>query len=182
MSKNELLKILFSLPIVLVVIYFMPFLGVVMLVARKFIVGKTKYPVGIVFITVTTIIIIPKLIENIFSLFKISQLDFIENILASDVYHILLSRCKLLFILGVIALIIEAISRKIRTSAVNSLMSYFNSMQEKDNVFEDNDLAISENIEKPKNTSFVKCPNCGANNVIHGNTGKCSFCKSNLKK
>ena len=84
-------------------------------------------------------------------------------------------------IVGVIALVIEALSRKIRTSAANSLKAYFKSMQEDENVYEDNTLIADEQNENIKKTSFVKCPSCGANNVIHGKTGKCAFCKSNLE-
>ena len=179
MLKSDLLKVLFSLPIILVVFYFTPFLGIIMLIARKFIIGKSKYPIGMIFIAITTIIVIPKFINYIFGLLNINNISYIDDILNSDIYPVLLSRAKLLFILGIIALIASAISKKLRTSAINGITSYFKSMQEDEGVFEDNDLLTNEKQEK--NTHFVKCPNCGTNNVIHGENGKCAFCKSNLE-
>lgn len=178
MNKNEFLKLIFSLPIILVVFYFTPFLGIIMLIARKFIIGKSKYPLGIVFLVITTIIVVPKFIDYIFSLLKIDNITYINDILNSDIYPVLLSRAKLLFIIGIIILIINALSNKVRTSAINGLTSYFKSMQENDNIFEEKDLPMSE---KDKNTNLVRCPNCGASNVIHGKMGKCAFCKSNLE-
>lgn len=180
MRKNDLLKILFSLPVILLVFYYVPFLGIVMLIARRFVIGKSKYPLGIIFIAITTIIVIPKFIHYLCDLFKTNQLSFIEDILGSEIYPVLLSRCKLLFILGIIALVIEALSKKIKASAASSLKAYFKSMQEGENIFGEDNL-ITEEQTVDKKTSFVKCPSCGANNVIHGKTGKCAFCKSNLE-
>lgn len=182
MNKNELLKVLLSLPVILVVMYFMPFFGIVMLIARKILGINFKYPIGITFIILTGIIVIPKFLDFIIGLLHIDNITYLDDILSSDVYKVLLERGKLLFIIGVIGLIVGALTRKVKDSAVNSLRGYFNNMQERDNnVFHENDLLMQEKQERSKNTHFVHCPHCGANNVINGSTGKCTYCKSNLE-
>ena len=182
MYKNEFLKIIFSLPIILVVFYFTPFLGIVMLIARKFVIGSSKYPLGIILLVITGIIVLPRFIDYLINLFKIEEPSFIENIISSDIYGVLFARAKILFVIGIIAVVINSLTRKIKNTAASTIKSYFSSMQQNDpETNGGNDLLTSEKIERVKKNKLVRCPNCGASNVINGDSGKCAFCKSNLE-
>lgn len=186
MTNNVFAKYLLSLPVILVVIYFMPVLGILMLIPRKILIGNTKWNTGITFVVISCILLIPKVLEYIRDTFKIESIPYLNDILENDVYSVLLSRAKLLFIIGVIFVIIGAITKKtmqgIKNTAFKGLTDYFNNLEARDaEIAEKNDLKMREKQVAAKNTHFVHCPHCGASNTIIGDTGKCSYCKQTLQ-
>ena len=42
-------------------------------------------------------------------------------------------------------------------------------------------MEIKEKQEKAKNTHYVKCQSCGADNLVSSKTQKFKFCRKNLK-
>ena len=185
MRNNILAKYLLSLPVILVVTYFVPVLGILMLIPRKILVGKTRWNTGLVFIIISCILYIPKLLEYIRDVFKIEKIPYLNDILGNDIYKTLLSRSKLLLIVGIVLIIIGAIISKamegIKQNALKGFSDYINNIEKRDEeIAEKNDLKIREKRENAKNTHFVHCPHCGASNTIIGDVGKCSFCKQSI--
>ncbi len=186
MEQSIFVKYLFSLPVILVVMYFMPVIGLFMLIPRKILLDRSKYNTGVVFIVTFCIILIPKLLEYIRDTFKIENIPYLNDILTNDVYKVLLSRSKFLFIVGLILVITGLIVKKatsgIKENMFKGLTDYINNIEARDaEIAEKNDLKMREKRENAKNTHFVHCPHCGASNTIVGDTGKCSYCKQTLK-
>jgi hypothetical protein len=44
-----------------------------------------------------------------------------------------------------------------------------------------NNMKIKENQVKEKNTHYVKCKSCGADNLVSSKTQKCKYCRKHLK-
>ena len=74
--------------------------------------------------------------------------------------------------------LIYEFNNKFKTSA----KEYIDEMERKEaEISRQNDLEIKLKQETAKNTHVVYCPNCGADNIIVGNHGKCKYCRSVLK-
>lgn len=72
MKSNLLLKILSSLPIILITLYFIPFLGICLILFRYFIyINKKRISTPLILVGVGLLILIPKVIYYIFNIIKI---------------------------------------------------------------------------------------------------------------
>lgn len=183
MKNNAIVKLLCSLPIILITMYFVPFLGVCLILFRCFAYNKKHYSTSITLIVCGLLILLPKLVDYINHIFKSPiKISYLEKILNSNIYTKFLSCSKLLIIVGVIFLILSYIANKSATKLGSSIGNYIKEQQRKDyEISEKNDLIMKEKQEKAKNTHFVKCPNCGGDNVVIGNVGKCKFCRRNIE-
>lgn len=113
MVNNNFLKVLSSIPIILVFLYYIPFLGVCLLLLRLFIYyGKRKRQTPIILIIFGILILVPKLLNTLFSLIKFdsSVIPYFDNIVNSDLYSTnFIGFSKTLIIIGVLYLIINTI-------------------------------------------------------------------------
>lgn len=188
MSENKFLRLLCSIPICLLVLYFIPFLGVCLTLFRFYIYRNRKYYSTSVFIIVFGALLwIPKLIDFIIKTAKINvEIPYLNTILTSDLYPKFISYSKFLICFGVIILILSVIFR----NAYNKLMNKLNSgvrnyiqqdMQKDYEIRKENDMKMQEKREIAKNTHVVKCPNCGSENMLTAQTGTCKFCRQHLE-
>ena len=94
-------------------------------------------------------------------------------------YTVLFNRfSNLLIICGIIYLIIYVISKKITMK----IFRYIDNIENNNNkISEKNDLLMKEKKEKAKHSNFVKCPYCGADNIITEKIDYCKFCRRKLK-
>ena len=132
MKNNLLFKILSSLPIILISLYFIPFLGVCLILLRYFInYSKRLICVGVIFL--------------------------------------------------IISFVLNTIFDKVSSKLNSGIRNYINETQRRDaEISRKNDMEIKIKQEKAKNTSYVKCPNCGSDNLLGEKYGTCKYCRSKL--
>lgn len=106
MNQNRFLKILCSLPILLLMLYFLPFLGICLLILRCFIYSNRKrITTPIILIVVAILILIPKGLNIIFNMIKFdsSVIPYYEDIMNAEIYVVdLIKYSKFLLTVGVI--------------------------------------------------------------------------------
>jgi len=189
-KNNILIKLLASFPIILIALYFIPFLGICLILLRYFVSdNKKKNSTPILIIGVGLIILIPKVLDFIFGIIKFdtTKIPYFNTILNSNLYNLdFINYSKFLICVGIIFLIIsfilktvfEKISRKLNSGIIN----YINESQKRDyEISKQNDMEIKIKQEKAKNTSYVKCPNCGSDNLLSEKFGTCKYCRSKLQ-
>lgn len=184
MKHNLFVKLLVSIPVILVTLYYIPFLGIVLILFRYYVyAGKKFYYTPIMLLISALIIWLPKIMAFIVEYGKINiEIPYIYQIMDTKLYPELLIFSKTLIIIGIILFIVSYIMRNICTSLYNKLMKLLQYEQIKDmEISAKNDLAIKEKQLRAKHTKVVKCPNCGANNTITSTTGKCKYCRSSIK-
>ena len=114
-----ILKILCSIPVVLLTLYYLPFLGVCLIIARFFIYqNKNKYYFSISLISVGLILLIPKVLS------KIKGIPYISTILSSDIYPKLIPYSKRLITIGIIFLVLSYIFKNITDKVGNKIKDY----------------------------------------------------------
>ncbi len=183
MMTNKIMKILTSLPIVLLFLYFIPFLGVILLLARLM-VYKGKIKSSFILIGLGIIILIPNILESILKLFNVNieSIPILYNIVYFDFYNQeLIGYGKLLLTVGIIFLILSYIANMIFAKMANKLKDYLEKEEaiQREEIAK-NDLIMQEKREKAKNTHVVKCPYCGADNMLTSKSGKCKYCRRNI--
>ena len=189
-STNYLLKALLSLPIILIVLYFLPVLGVIMLIARYFVYGSRHYYRSPILILIfSLILLIPRGLELAIINFKFDlSIPYLNDILNSEIYPKLVDYAQNIFIISVVFLIvsaiIKAISSKLSGNISRVLNEYFSAKQAAETkAFQENDLKLKEKAieSKQKTPHVVKCPTCGKTNSIIGTVGKCKSCRNPIE-
>lgn len=187
---NKFFKLLCSLPIILIVLYFIPFLGICLILFRYYVYSsKNIYcSISIYLLVCGLLILIPKVIHSVIKMFDISNIEipYLNTIINSDIYINLISYSKLLITVGVIFLILSVVFRNIFNKVSNKLNSSIRNYMEQDlqkdyEIRKENDLKMQEKREKAKNTHVVKCPYCGSDNMLTEQTGTCKFCRRKIE-
>lgn len=188
MINNKIIKILCSIPIILIVLYFVPFLGICLTLFRCFVYRNEKqYKTPIIIIVCGILLLIPKLINIILKSLKLSiKIPYLDTIISSNIYPKLLSYSKTLIIIGILFIILSYIFRNIFNNVKNKLntglQNYIEKEEKKDyEIRQKNDLIMQEKREKAKNTHVIKCPHCGASNILTEQTGTCKYCRKDLE-
>ena len=184
MKENFFIKILASIPIILVILYFIPFLGICLLILRYFIYSNRKrISTPIIILLVGILILVPKIISSILTLTQIDTVPYLSNILDSELYNInFIKYSKLLISIGVIFLILSFIFRsifnKISDKISTGIRDYINETENKNTgISKANDMVMKEKREKAKHTNYVHCPYCGSDNILAEKNGTCKFCR-----
>lgn len=187
MRDNILIRMLCSIPIILVLLYFLPFLGVCLIIFRYIVYYSDRRRIVTPYYLVSTgiIILIPKLLKLIFNSFEYNadNIPYFNKIINSELYKVnFIDYSKRLITVGIIFLIISSIVSMIVDKAKNSVRSYIEN-QEKRNaeISRKNDMIMKEKREIAKNTNVVICPYCGADNMLTGKTGTCKFCRRKIE-
>lgn len=184
---KKVLSLLCSIPVILVALYFIPFLGIVLILFRLYFKKQDKIYMLPTFLIATALtIFIPKIIYLVVNALAIKvNIPFLDKIISSDLYEKLIKYGKLLIIVGVLYLILHYIFTNIFMKVKNKLNSSVNGFVERNEqrsyeIQKENDLKMRKTQEKAKNTHFVSCPTCGKDNIIHGNIGTCTHCRGTL--
>ena len=185
MKTNIFLKILSSFPIILLALYYFPFLGICLIILRKYAYrNSSTIKLSIALIVTGLIILIPKILFNFSDIIKLdfNKIPYLNILIDTKLYNAnFITYSKILLIIGVILLILALITRESINRVGNLLNSKLNTYMEKEaEISRENDLKIKEKQERAKNTHVVYCPNCGADNLIVGNTGVCKFCRKKI--
>ena len=180
----KLLRLLSSIPIILVFLYFIPFLGICLILLRCFMnVDKKKYFISLYLIIAGVLILIPKIVNIVLDFIKVdvSGIPYFEEIVTSDLYGKLLNYSKLLFCVGIILLIIIYVFQSLFQKTQNSFKSYVRNHEQRNaEIYRKNDMEIKLKQERAKNTSVVHCPHCGADNILTSKVGRCKYCRRSL--
>lgn len=179
--SNLFIRFLISLPVILITLYFIPFLGVCLCILKLFIdYSRNKKIMAVCFIVLGIFIFVPRIIYLIPNLK--STIPDLELFLNHDIYlNGLVPYGKRLIILGVIFYVVSYIISYISIKSYSALNKYMAKQINRDNeIRKENDLVMQEKREKAKNTKVIKCPYCGADNTLTSTTGVCAFCRKNL--
>lgn len=133
---NNLFKILCSLPIILVALYFVPFLGVCLLLFRYYVYRSTKkyYSFLLCLILCGFLILVPEMVVSIIKILNLNiKIPYLSSIITSDIYAKLLQYSKLIITVGIIFLILSFIFKNIfitMTTKLNSAMRNYIQQEE----------------------------------------------------
>lgn len=184
-KNNKLISLLVSLPIILLFLYFIPFLGICLLIAN-FVVNFHKkknlinWHIGLAGLA----FLIPKAIETILFYLKINinQVPILKDIIASNLYQQnILQYAKLLIIIGVISYIISYFIDKIYNNMRQSLHRALDRREKRmEKVTKENDMIVKKRKIRAQNTKLIECPNCGAEVLVDEYTTICPYCRSPL--
>ena len=144
MKNNLFIKILCSIPVILLFLYFIPFLGVCLILFRYFIYdNKKRIETPIYLIVCGVIILIPKLILSISSAMKY-EIPYFNDIFNSELYSInFIKYSKLLITVGVIFLILSFIFNSLFNKIKNYLHTSISSYEKRTaKIQEKNDLIM----------------------------------------
>ena len=185
MQNNLFFKILVSIPVILIALYFIPFLGVCLILFRYFMYmqdNKKKIATPVIIIGVGLICLIPKGIQLLIKAANQGEVPFINKIVDSKLYSVdFMKYSKRLITVGVIFLILYYIINFIYKKLQKKAVDYIDDKKQRnDKIEKENDLKIKIKQEKAKNTSYVKCPNCGSDNLVTGKFGRCKYCRTKL--
>lgn len=107
MNSNKFIKIICSLRVIFISLYFIPFLGICLGILRQFIyTNKSKSSTSISIITLDILILIPMLLNLILNLVNVNINEFnLNEIIESKIYVNLVNYSKFLPCFGIILLI-----------------------------------------------------------------------------
>ena len=190
MKNNMLFKLLSSLPVILIALYFIPFLGVCLILLRYFIYdNKKRISTPMYIVGVGILILIPKVLNLILQVLKvnINTIPYFKDIINAQLYNVnFINYSKLLICIGVIFLIISFVLKtifdKVSSRLNNGIRNYIRETQRRDaEISKQNDMQIKIKQEKAKNTSYVRCPNCGSDNLLGEKFGTCKYCRRKIE-
>lgn len=182
MKKNIFIKTISSLPMILISMYFAPIIGIVLMILRTILKDNLKkISDAVIMISIGILIIVPKWISIMCEYLKINIGEF-NSYIGSNIYILIYKYGTLLITFGVIYLIILIIYNKLSNKIKTSMNSYISEQQKIDyKINKENNLKIKEQQERAKNAKVIKCPYCGASNIIHSNIGICKYCRKEIK-
>lgn len=186
MYANKFLKLLYSLPIILITLYYIPFLGIFLILFRMFMNdSKKNYIFHISLVICGILILFPHGIKELCKSLKINS-SYIEAITNSDVYPSLIKYSKRLIIVGVVFLIMTYVLKNVFSKISNKLRenihkAYNDSLENDYKAKVEAHERIQKQKESIKNYRVVKCSNCGAENTISEAGETCKYCRTKLK-
>lgn len=189
-STNGLVKLICSLPVVLIVLYFLPALGVVMVIARYFIYSERHFfRTPVVLMLAGLILLVPRGLQLATENFNLGfTIPYLSDILNFELYPKLADYGQFILIVGIVVLIVSYLLKSFISGLSNnirSMMSQYASTKQAEEVEirKENDLKLREKeiTSKQKTPHVVKCPHCGKTNSITGTVGKCKSCRSAIE-
>lgn len=187
MKNNIFLRSLSSLPVIFIFLYFIPFLGICLILLRYLIYSNKRKRIStpIFLIGVGFLILIPKGLSNIFEMLKLDTniIPYFNDIVSTELYNVeFIKYSKFLLTVGIIFLIISFVFNSLFNKLENFIRSYINAQEKRDvEISQKNDLIMKEKQEKAKNTHVVYCPYCGADNMLTSKTGTCKYCRRQIQ-
>lgn len=189
MNENKIFKILCSIPVILITLYFIPFIGVILILFRYYVYRNEKYyKTPLILLICGLLLLIPRIVNSVIKIlkFNVEDVPYLKVVLDSAIYLKLLSYSSYLIIVSIIFLIISFIFRN-SISKINSIISsqifnYGSKLQEDSyKIRKENDLIMQEKRERAQNTHVVYCPYCGSDNMLTEKTGTCKFCRRKIE-
>ncbi len=184
MKTNKMLKFISSIPVIVIIGYYIPFIAVCLILIRYFVYKKKKhYYTYFSLIILSLLMIIPRFITKVIEITKLEKFNFsyLNIINNSEIYSNILDYSKFLFTVGIIFLLISVIFKNLFDKAANSIKSYINSNEKIDaENRRKNDMKMKIKQEQAKTTNVIHCPHCGGDNILTKAVGKCKYCRRGL--
>lgn len=186
MKESKILKVLSSIPVILISLYFIPFLGICLIILRYLIVdNKKRISTPIYIIGVGILILIPKGLNLILNMVKVDLaiIPSLKDAINAELYNVnFINYSKRLICVGVVFLIISLGLKSILNKIGEMFNKYITESVNKDyEISKKNDLEMKIKQEKAKNTNYVKCPYCGSDNLLSEKNGFCQYCRRGLE-
>ncbi len=174
-------KILFSIPVILIIAYLIPVLGVILIIARQIIFKKKWYNTSAYLIGTAICIYLFKIINEISKLLGI-EIVTLNSIINSEIYISLMDYANTLLIIGIIFLVVSSLLTKLGEKLGNMFRSVLQKHEKQQyQIQKENNMKIQEMKLKSQNTGVVICKNCGAENILTDTTGICAYCRTALE-
>ena len=185
MRTNWFTKLISSLPVILIVLYFSRILGVLLILFRLLISTSKKKTITPIVLAVTgVVVLIPKGLDMLFKAIKFNakNIPIFNDIVTSEIYTgNFMKYSRALLIIAIVFTILGVIASKIGESVTKYLKSSIEGYTDKQIEYEkENDLKIKEQQERAKNTQVVVCKKCGGTNIITEKIGKCKYCRNTI--
>ena len=189
MNENKIFKILCSIPVILITLYFIPFIGVILILFRYYVYRNEEYyKTPLILLICGLLLLIPRVVNSVIKIlkFNVEDVPYLKVVLDSAIYLKLLSYSSYLIIVSIIFLIISFIFRntisKINGIISSQIFNYGSKLQEDSyKIRKENDLIMQEKRERAQNTHVVYCPYCGSDNMLTEKTGTCKFCRRKIE-
>jgi len=197
MSENKILRFICSIPVILILLYFLPFIGICLVFFRYFIYKDKKiYELPIVLLIVALFLLLPRGAYLLLTNFKmdVNLIPYLDVVNRHDMYIKIVKYSKFIFTMSIITLIVSYLVKTLYYNVKSKLSSAFsttsstlntkidNYMAKEAEIHEKNDLKIKEQREKANNTHHVKCGTCGHEMLVSDNQTKCPFCGNPLSE
>ena len=185
MIKNSFLKILTSLPVILVALYFVPVLGILLIVLKFVTTTNRNNSTATILIITGLLLQIPNLLNKLSEVLKFN-IPYLDKIVEHEIYEKLTSYGIKLLIIGVVLFIITTVFNKmfagIKNTLTNTMNDYVNKSIEQDReIDKENNMEMKEKQEAAKNFHVIHCPHCGADNIVTDNVTRCKYCRKGLQ-
>lgn len=185
-KNNLLFRMLSSLFVIFIALYFVPFLGICLILLRYFILGnKRRMLTPLWIIGFGIIIFIPKGLKLVLDTvnFDLTRVPYLSDLVNTELYNLnLINYSKNLIYIGVILLIISFVLKTILNKLSIGIRDYMIDIQKRDmEISKKNDMEIKMKQERAKNTSYVKCPYCGSDNILGEKIGTCEYCRRKIE-
>jgi len=185
MKGNFWIRLLTSLPIILLLLYYLPFLGICLLLFRYFFSRlKMRFFTSFFLLVFGLVLLIP---NGILMISRLIEKDIVKSLYLTDVVNSLfyqdsvIGYAKLLLTLGTLFSLFSALLSRIFNRGKSLVRAIFKDQEKKRlEIFEKNDMLIKERQEKARNTHVVICPYCGADLMLTESTGTCKYCRRKI--
>ena len=187
MKYSGIVKFLVSVPVIVLCLYFIPILGILLMIVRMVVYyNKKVIDIPIVCAIIGVILCIPSLINYITNKLGYNHIESLDIIVNNDVFKDISSRSNFLIITGIVFMVVSylfiKISKRVSTKALSYLSDYINESEKKDmEVREKTEMKMAEKREAAKHTHVLKCPKCGYSNMFVGNNTRCVHCRTVLE-
>lgn len=184
--KNLFLKLICSLPSILLFLYFLPFIGIGLILVRAlFYRNQRKIAVPITLICIGILLFFPEISKFIFELFNVENeyTTVVENVVNMELYeNNLIPYAKCLISAGIILLLLSLLLKTLCQQIGKSIQNYAKeNLKQEAKISKENDLKIKIKQEKAKHTNYVKCPYCGSDNLLSEKFGTCQYCRRKIE-
>lgn len=178
-------KILCSLPIILITLYFIPFLGICLILFRYYVYKSRKkyYFIPVCLLVCGFFILVPQMLHLVIKIVHLNiEVPYLDTIITSDSYIQLMGYSKSLITIGTIFLILSFVFKNIFSKLNSSVRNYIQQdLKQEYEIKKENEMKMQEKQEKAKNTRIVHCPHCGSDNILTEKTGICQFCRQSIE-
>ena len=173
-------QIILNIPIIIIITYFIPWLGILLALIRVCLDFHAKR-------LIYTLLIASIFLQLTNLFFKSTDFSSIttintQEIISSSLYLNIINFSKALFIVGIIMWIILSLKKAIYAKVTNGIFEWIQKeMQVEELIKKENNLKIQEKQLQAKNTHVTKCKYCGADNILKEKIGICKYCRKPLE-
>ena len=185
MQNNLIIRILCSAPVILAALYFLPVLGICLIILRYIASNRDRDRLPYLLMGLGVALWIPKLAALVCRWIQVDTktIPYLSDLNGSEIYGTsLINYSEVLLITGAVFLIMSILFKKMLQKLKEMFMQYIHSEQQKNyEIDQKNNLKIKEKQLRAKTTHIVYCPHCGASNILTEKTGICEYCHSKIE-